>query len=301
MMLLALAALVSPPAVAAATRQPSVSIIMPTNGRPDFVRRAMAMVAEQDYPAHILQVVVVDDSPSHMLLEGPHALPRVDYIVLKDQRSVGEKRNIAVNHSVGEVIMHWDDDDIYSTQRVRAQVRPIANDEADMSLLEHQAIYFIGEDELLLADMPWKEVREELPCSWPRARLPDCPLPRRPSSGAVLGAALLHAHVPPEPLEQSDGWPPLHRQQRGGGLRLCAGGGPQPAGANPAAAVVAGRRPPLRLRPPWLQHVGMGTRHAAARKVLEAGEQRRDVAGLLARSLGELLGGADLVISDRCH
>ena len=33
--------------------------------------------------------------------------------MLKEQRSVGEKRNIAVNHSVGEIVMHWDDDDIY--------------------------------------------------------------------------------------------------------------------------------------------------------------------------------------------
>ena len=77
---------------------PSVSVVMPTNSRPEFVRRAVEMLARQDYPKHLIkEVVIVDDSPTALqatdLTQMPW--PRIVYTSLEERRTVGRKRNIA--------------------------------------------------------------------------------------------------------------------------------------------------------------------------------------------------------------
>ena len=51
--------------------------------------------------------------------------------------------------------MHWDDDDIYGPRRLATQVAPIARGDADVTLLEHELTYFMADDALYQADMPW--------------------------------------------------------------------------------------------------------------------------------------------------
>jgi len=46
----------------------------------------------------------------------------VKYIRLKDQLSIGEKRNIATSHASGKIIAHWDDDDFFRNHRITHQV-----------------------------------------------------------------------------------------------------------------------------------------------------------------------------------
>ena len=77
---------------------PSVSIIVPTNSRPEFVGRMLEMVAAQDYDLERLQVVVVDDSPPELrapaLAAGEQRLGamHVIYVLLPAVVSIGEKR-----------------------------------------------------------------------------------------------------------------------------------------------------------------------------------------------------------------
>ena len=47
---------------------------------------------------------------------------RVQYVPLDVQRSVGAKRNLAIGHCTGDVVVHWDDDDLYGATRLREQV-----------------------------------------------------------------------------------------------------------------------------------------------------------------------------------
>ena len=104
---------------------PSVSILLPTNSRPEFVQHALAMIRRQDYPANLIrEVVIVDDSPTELKLDLKPGLQtldglRLDVVLLEAQMSIGEKRNLAVARATGEILVHWDDDDFYGAQRLR--------------------------------------------------------------------------------------------------------------------------------------------------------------------------------------
>lgn len=110
--------------------RPLVSCIMPTRDRRPFIPLALAGFREQDYPN--TELVVVDDGadPVGDLLEGE---PRVRYVRAKGRPSIGEKRNLAVQHAHGEFVAHWDDDDWYAPGRLSAQVQPLLAGQADLS------------------------------------------------------------------------------------------------------------------------------------------------------------------------
>ena len=98
----------------------SVSVIMPTNSRPEFVENALRMIRAQDYPAELIrEVIVVDDSPPELrvpgLVEGSQQWDglALKYILPAQLLSIGAKRNLAVEAATGEVIVHSDDDDCY--------------------------------------------------------------------------------------------------------------------------------------------------------------------------------------------
>ena len=46
------------------------------------------------------------------------------YIQLAVQQSIGMKRDQAIRRCAGEVVVHWDDDDVYGPQRLRRQRLP---------------------------------------------------------------------------------------------------------------------------------------------------------------------------------
>lgn len=75
-----------------------------------------------------MEVVIVDDSThsfSHSMPEAVEALldERVHYIYSPERMSIGEKRNLALARSSGDVMITWDDDDLYRTHRISTQVR----------------------------------------------------------------------------------------------------------------------------------------------------------------------------------
>jgi glycosyltransferase involved in cell wall biosynthesis len=113
---------------------PLVSCIMPTYNRRAFVRHALQYFVSQDYPNRELIIVDDGDDPIGDLAEN---LPGVRYFRLPARKSIGAKRNLACQHAQGEIIAHWDDDDWYSSDRLRYQVMPILNGTADLTGLEN--------------------------------------------------------------------------------------------------------------------------------------------------------------------
>jgi glycosyltransferase involved in cell wall biosynthesis len=130
-------------AAAAPEARPLVSCIMPTCNRPAFVPQAVHYFLRQDYPAK--ELVVVDD--------GDHSirglLPRdrrIRYVRLHRRLPLGEKRNVAVARSRGEIIVHWDDDDWYGPARLSYQVSALLEAGAAIAALDMQVIYDVAPD-----------------------------------------------------------------------------------------------------------------------------------------------------------
>jgi len=103
------------------TAMPFVSCIMPTRNRPGMAARAVRCFLAQDYPSR--ELVILDDGPA---ASAPAvADDRVRYLHDRPSKSLGEKRNRAIERSKGDVIVHWDDDDWCAATRLSYQVREL--------------------------------------------------------------------------------------------------------------------------------------------------------------------------------
>ncbi len=108
---------------------PLVSCIMPTFDRRSFVPQSVRYFLRQDYPAK--ELVIVDDGPEPVSDLLP-ADPRIVYHRLKTRTVLGAKRNLACDLASGSIIVHWDDDDWASAERVRVQVAALTGGDADI-------------------------------------------------------------------------------------------------------------------------------------------------------------------------
>jgi GT2 family glycosyltransferase len=108
---------------------PLVSCIMPTFDRRSFVPQAVRYFLRQDYP--VRELVIVDDGPEPVSDLLP-ADPRIVYRRLESRTVLGTKRNLACDLARGSVIVHWDDDDWASPDRVSVQVAALAGGDADI-------------------------------------------------------------------------------------------------------------------------------------------------------------------------
>jgi glycosyltransferase involved in cell wall biosynthesis len=113
---------------------PLVSCIMPTYNRRSFIPHALQSFMSQDYPNRELIIVDDGEDPIGDLAEN---LSGVRYLRLPARESIGAKRNLAYQHAQGQIIAHWDDDDWYSSDRLRYQVIPILAGKADLTGLEN--------------------------------------------------------------------------------------------------------------------------------------------------------------------
>jgi glycosyltransferase involved in cell wall biosynthesis len=107
---------------------------MPTYNRRSFIALSLRYFYYQDYPSK--ELVIVDDGEA-AVADLVRDLPCVRYIRLPHRVSIGAKRNLACQHTRGKIIAHWDDDDWYAPDRLRYQVAPIVEGNADMTGLEN--------------------------------------------------------------------------------------------------------------------------------------------------------------------
>jgi glycosyltransferase involved in cell wall biosynthesis len=111
---------------------------MPTRGRPDFVRQAVHYFQRQDYRNTELLIVATGTS------ELADAMPqdaRIRLVNIDIPRSIGAMRNIACQHSRGEIIVQWDDDDWHGPQRLSRQIAPIRSGAADITALRDAVVF----------------------------------------------------------------------------------------------------------------------------------------------------------------
>lgn len=128
---------------------PIVSCIMPTHNRRLFVPQAIKYFLHQDYPNK--ELIIVDDGNDRVIDLIPED-DRIKYIHQDKKSSIGNMRNLAVEKSKGEIIVHWDDDDWYSKNRISYQVQPLLEGRSDVCGIETGFIYDIPENSFWSCD-----------------------------------------------------------------------------------------------------------------------------------------------------
>lgn len=130
---------------------PLVSCIMPTCSRPAFAARAVQYFLEQDYPRK--ELIILDDSPggpSMQIAENEG----VTYLHQEGRRSLGDKRNSAIERSSGDVILHWDDDDWMHRRRISLQVDALRESDCDISGVDRMLFYDLRSRRMWLYSYP---------------------------------------------------------------------------------------------------------------------------------------------------
>jgi hypothetical protein len=102
------------------TAAPLVSCLMATCDRPALVPQAIRYFLRQDYPN--TELLVIDDGKTPVTDLLP-ADPRIRHIRLDRRHSMGQKHNIGCDQARGPIVLHWDDDDWMSADRITRQVR----------------------------------------------------------------------------------------------------------------------------------------------------------------------------------
>ena len=97
-----------------------VSAVMPTRGRPEFSRQCLDCWRIQAWEHKELLVIDDYDDPSFPL--GLRESGGVRYELMPGRPSIGEKRNLGAKLAHGEVVVHFDSDDLYSPDRMFDQV-----------------------------------------------------------------------------------------------------------------------------------------------------------------------------------
>lgn len=120
---------------------PVVSVLLPTHKRTRLLSYALGLIAEQTYPGERIEIVIVEDGPCSLdpLAASDafmHALDRIVYVHMGTELvPAGIKRNVGVWHSAGQIIAHWEDGDYFGPGRLRAQVEPLIQGSAALTLL----------------------------------------------------------------------------------------------------------------------------------------------------------------------
>ncbi len=128
---------------------PLASCIMPTANRRQFVPAAIRQFLGQDYDN--AELVILDDGvesvadliPSH---------PKLRYLRTPRHKTLGAKRNAAVEAARGDILLHWDDDDWYAPNRIRLQVEALQASGADICGIDN--VFFMD----LAARAAWEYV-----------------------------------------------------------------------------------------------------------------------------------------------
>ena len=141
-----------------AGRRRRVSCISPTTPeRQLFHERALYRCFNaQTHPDIELIVVDTGATPSPFFTDPSFSDQRVTYLHQERHQTIGEKRNLAIQHASGDIICHFDDDDLYAPEYVATMVRAMEAEGADFVKLSSWLVHDLqtGVSGLFDADTP---------------------------------------------------------------------------------------------------------------------------------------------------
>lgn len=125
-----------------------VSCVMATKDRSDFASKSIKMFNKQSYKNK--ELVIVDDSKrKDLVTERKCAKSKnMTYIFLNEKHSIGKKRNIGTQHSSGDIIMTWDDDDYNAPTRIENQLNAFIRSNKCMMVYNTCTYYSIPQQTL---------------------------------------------------------------------------------------------------------------------------------------------------------
>jgi len=125
-----------------------VSCIMPTRGRRHFVGQAIKYFLAQCYQDK--ELIIVDDAQHTCdavadlippnTLDNPN-IPNIRYFRLPYGQSIGAKRNFANQQALGQVILHWDDDDWMAANWITTALNALLTTKADVTGIQEVFYY----------------------------------------------------------------------------------------------------------------------------------------------------------------
>lgn len=194
---------------------PPISVLTLTYNRRNFIDLAFLNLLVTDYPLNKLQWVIVDDSddPARGVLDKIKAFEsrepgfEITYVPMTKKRSIGYKRNKAVQHAKHGICVNMDDDDVYPSSSFRRRVAWLqAFPEAKVVGCTMIAMYDLQKGISAVNTPPWalpqcQRVSEASFCFW-KAYALEHPFPdQQQSEGEAFipeGAAFLE--IPPQQI-----------------------------------------------------------------------------------------------------
>lgn len=98
---------------------PKVSVVVPTYNRQAFIPQLLHCIRHQDYPSHLVEVLMYDDSPDPLQIP-VEAVAGMYFKLFTSPTKIplGQKRNFLNDNATGEIIVVFDDDDYYPPTRI---------------------------------------------------------------------------------------------------------------------------------------------------------------------------------------
>lgn len=123
-------------------KYPFVSICTPTFNRRPFIPAMLKCFEHQTYPKHRMEWIIIDDGTDKIEDLVKHH-PNVRYFKYDEKMTLGKKRNLVHDKSIGDILVYMDDDDYYPPERVSHAVETLqANPSALCAGCSEIYIYF---------------------------------------------------------------------------------------------------------------------------------------------------------------
>mgnify|MGYP000028727249 CR=1 FL=1 len=117
---------------------PLVSVVLPTYGRPAYLKRAVRSVCQQTYPA--IELLVIDDrspEPADDVLKetDTSAIEKVRCVRHDENRGANAARNTGLRRADGEFVAFLDDDDRWLPEKTERQIRRFRDGADDLGVV----------------------------------------------------------------------------------------------------------------------------------------------------------------------
>ena len=126
-----------------------VSVITPTFNRISHLRNAIKYYRKQTFPHEDMEWIILDDgteSAEAVILDETFDLPNIRYIRLYSKQTIGAKRNRLNSEARAPIIVAWDDDDFYPSERISHIVTAFKTNPT-LNVAGSSLMYFYFEDD----------------------------------------------------------------------------------------------------------------------------------------------------------